>query len=116
MRVFLLLCLVFCLAFLCKGQTQYEGVASYYGEQFHGKQTASGQTFNQHALTAAHPTLPFGTKIRVTNIANNNSVVVTVNDRGPYAKDRIIDLSYEAARILGYVQRGLTYVKLEIIK
>lgn len=76
------------------------GKASWYGPGFHGKKTASGEIFNQNALTAAHPELPFGSKVKVTNLANGKKVVVTINDRGPYHDDRIIDLSQAAARKL----------------
>ena len=76
------------------------GKASWYGPGFHGKQTASGEIFNQNALTAAHPELPFGSQVQVTNLANGKKVVVTINDRGPYHEDRIIDLSLAAARKL----------------
>lgn len=76
------------------------GKASWYGPGFHGKKTASGEIFNQNALTAAHPELPFGSKVKVTNLANGKKVVVTINDRGPYHDDRIIDLSKAAARKL----------------
>jgi len=92
------------------------GKATYYGKKFHGRKTASGETFNMHALTAAHRKLRFGTKLRVTNLANGMSVVVRVNDRGPFVKGRIIDLSYGAAKKIGLVQSGVAKVKLEIVK
>ena len=92
------------------------GKASYYGKKFHGRKTASGETFNMYALTAAHRKLPFGTKVRVTHLANGRSVVVRINDRGPFVKGRIIDLSYGAAKKIGLVQSGVAKVKLEIVK
>ena len=91
------------------------GVASFYGPGFHGRTTASGETYDQEELTAAHPTLAFGSRVRVTNLANGESVVVRVTDRGPYARGRVIDLSVGAARELRFVQRGVTRVRLERI-
>ena len=91
------------------------GVASYYGDRFHGRRTASGQAFNMHAMTAAHKTLPFGTRVLVTNPSNGKSVTVTINDRGPYAHGRTIDLSKAAATEIGLVQRGHGTVELAII-
>jgi rare lipoprotein A len=91
------------------------GMASYYGLGFHGKKTASGERFNMYKLTAAHKSLPFGTRVRVTNLDNNKSVIVRINDRGPYAKGRIIDLSLAAARDIGMVKSGTARVRLEII-
>ena len=78
-----------------------KGVASWYGPGFHGKKTANGERFNTHTLTAAHKTLPFGTKVRVTNETTGKSVVVRINDRGPYAHGRVIDLSKAAAEAVG---------------
>jgi rare lipoprotein A len=89
------------------------GVASYYGKQYHGRKTASGERFNMHALTAAHRTLPFGTTLKVTNLNNERSVVVRVNDRGPFKRDRILDLSFEAARRLQMVTAGTARVRIE---
>jgi rare lipoprotein A len=89
-----------------------QGVASFYTE---GKQTASGEKFNTHELTAAHPTLPFGTKLRVTNVATGRSVTVRVNDRGPYVSGRVVDVSYAAAETLGMVGRGIAKVKLDVV-
>ena len=108
---FLLIVVAFCVSF---AQTEY-GVASYYGTQFHGRPTASGEKYNQFALTAAHKTLPLGTIVKVTNAQNNKSVYVKVNDRGPYIKGRIIDLSTKAAEMLGYRNKGTAYVKIEIV-
>jgi rare lipoprotein A len=89
------------------------GVASWYGPKFHGKLTASGEVFNQEKFTAAHQTLPWGSRVKVTNLANGKSVDVRINDRGPFGKSRIIDLSRAAARALGIVGRGLTTVRVE---
>ncbi len=85
-------------------------------QELHGRTTASGQKFNMWALTAAHKTLPFGTIVRVKNLENNKSVDVTINDRGPFKRGRIIDLSYEAARRLDFINNGLTKVEIRIIK
>ncbi|WP_298720378.1 septal ring lytic transglycosylase RlpA family protein [uncultured Oceanisphaera sp.] len=90
-----------------------QGMASYYGARHHGRKTASGEPFNQHALTAAHRTLPFGTRVRVTNLNNKKSVIVRINDRGPYAKGRIIDLSAQAARELNMIRAGVVPVRVE---
>jgi len=88
------------------------GVASFYSE---GQQTANGEKFNPDELTAAHPTLPFGTRLRVTNVATGRSVTVRINDRGPYVPGRIVDVSYSAAETLGIVDRGVAKVKLDVI-
>ncbi|MFO1039350.1 MAG: septal ring lytic transglycosylase RlpA family protein [Geminicoccaceae bacterium] len=93
-----------------------KGVASYYGEDFHGKKTASGEPFDQNAMTAAHPKLPLGTEVTVTNEATGKKVEVEINDRGPYADDREIDLSKGAARKLGITQQGVAEVKIEATK
>jgi rare lipoprotein A len=89
------------------------GQASWYGPGFHGKKTASGEIFDQGRLTAAHKTLPLGTKAKVTNLENGNSVEVEINDRGPYVGNRVIDLSRAAANALGFVESGLTLVRIE---
>ena len=94
-------------------QTASQGVASFYTE---GTQTASGEKFDTHDLTAAHPTLPFGTKLRVTNVASGQSVTVRVNDRGPYVPGRVVDVSYSAADALGMVGKGLAKVKLDVVQ
>ncbi|MCP1198946.1 septal ring lytic transglycosylase RlpA family protein [Notoacmeibacter sp. MSK16QG-6] len=86
------------------------GKASWYGPGFHGKKTASGERFNQNAMTAAHKTLPLGTKVRVTNKRNGRSIVVRINDRGPYAHGRVLDLSKGAASKLGFIRSGHTSV------
>ena len=90
-----------------------QGLASFYTE---GTRTANGEKFNTYALTAAHPTLPFGTHLRVTNVATGRSVTVRVNDRGPYVPGRIVDVSYSAAESLGMVGRGVAKVKLDVVR
>lgn len=95
-------------------QTSY-GVAAWYGKEFHGRETASGEIFDMYAYTAAHRELPFGTRVRVTNLRNGRHVVVRINDRGPFVRGRVIDVSYIAARDLGMLQTGLEDVRLEIV-
>lgn len=90
-----------------------EGVASYYANRFHGRPTASGELYDSAKLTAAHRTLPFGTKVKVTNLRNDKSVEVTINDRGPHHKNRIIDLSRTAAQKLGFINKGTARVRIE---
>ena len=97
-----------------KSQPYQVGTASWYGEYFQGKQTASGEPFDMQALTAAHPTLPLGTFVKVTNLRNGRAVVVRINDRGPVVEGRIIDVSYNAARVLGFKERGLQQVRLDL--
>ena len=96
-------------------KVQY-GKASYYAHKFNGRKTASGERFNMNAMTCAHPKLPFGTLVRVTNQGNGRSVVLRVNDRGPYKKGRIVDVSLAAAKKLGMMSRGTASVKLEVLK
>jgi rare lipoprotein A len=94
-------------------QVASRGLASFYTE---GTQTASGEKFDPHELTAAHPTLPFGTRLRVTNVASGRSVTVRVNDRGPFVPGRNVDVSYAAAERLGMVGRGVAKVKLDVVQ
>ncbi len=94
-----------------KRNTSY-GLASFY--KYDGE-TASGEKFDPNQLTAAHPTLPFGTRLRVTNVATKRSVTVRINDRGPYVRGRVVDLSYAAAETLGIVRRGVAKVKLSVV-
>lgn len=96
-------------------QTAY-GAASWYGPKFHGEPTASGERFDMNRLTAAHRTLPFGTRIRVINEANGEAVVVRINDRGPFAGKRIIDLSRKAAQAIGMLKSGVARVKIEVLE
>lgn len=90
-----------------------EGIASWYGPGFHGRKTASGERFDQNMLTAAHPTLPIPSYVRVTNLKNSKSVIVRINDRGPFHNNRIIDLSKAAAKKLGFIHAGTARVKIE---
>jgi rare lipoprotein A len=91
------------------------GTASWYGEYFEGRPTASGEPYNMHELTAAHPTLPLGSWVRVTNLHNGRMVYVRINDRGPIIPGRIIDLSYQAAQVLHFENQGLQRVRLDLI-
>lgn len=91
------------------------GKASWYGEKFHGKKTASGELFNMYDYTAAHPSYAFGTMLKVTNLSNNKSIKVRVTDRGPYADNRIIDISFQSAKEIGMVESGIAEVRVEKI-
>jgi rare lipoprotein A len=97
-----------------EGWTQ-DGIASWYGESYHGRQTASGEIYDMEAMTAAHRTLPFGTSVRVLNRDNGRSVVVRITDRGPYVGGRIIDLSRRAARELGMLESGVAPARITIV-
>jgi rare lipoprotein A len=99
-----------------KAKAYQVGTASWYGEDFDGKPTASGEEYDMYDMTAAHPTLPLGSYVRVTNLRNGRAVVVKVNDRGPIVEGRIIDLSYGAAQALQFQQHGLQKVRLDIVK
>ena len=92
------------------------GTASWYGSYFHGKDTASGEPYNMYDMTAAHPTLPLGSWVRVTNLHNGRAVTVRINDRGPIVPGRIIDVSYGAARALQFREKGLQRVRLDIVQ
>jgi len=92
-----------------------QGMASWYGADFHGKQTSSGEVYDMYQLTCAHNTLPLGTMVMVTNLENGKSVELKVNDRGPFVKGRIIDVSYAAARMLGMHEQGTAAVRVEVI-
>jgi rare lipoprotein A len=98
-----------------RGAAILHGIASWYGSMFNGRRTASGERFDMHALTACHPTLPFGSKVKVTNLDNRRSVVVRVTDRGDLLKGRVIDLSYEAAKELAMTKAGVAKVNLEVL-
>ncbi|SHL91860.1 rare lipoprotein A [Chitinophaga jiangningensis] len=100
----------------CSKKVTQSGKASYYADKFDGRKTASGETFHQNAMTAAHPSLPFGTRLKVTNLANGKTVKVRVNDRGPFAKGRIIDLSKKAAKKLGMISTGVATVEIKYKK
>ena len=97
-----------------EGRQLETGQASWYGKRYHGRTTASGAPFDMNAMTAAHKTLPFGTKVKVTNVANGREVTVTINDRGPFVAGRIIDLSRGAAAKLGFLDAGVTEVRVEV--
>jgi len=92
------------------------GIASWYGGEFHGRRTSNGEVYNMHELTAAHRALPFGTVVEITNLKNGRSVTVRINDRGPFVGNRIIDLSYAAARMLDMVGPGTIPVRLEVVQ
>ncbi len=92
------------------------GTASWYGDQFNGKKTANGEYYNMHSMTAAHPTLPLPSLVRVTNLRNGKSVIARVNDRGPFSKNRVIDVSEKAAIALDFKNKGTTEVKVEFLK
>jgi rare lipoprotein A len=94
----------------------FEGSASYYADKFEGRKTASGDLYIHNKYTCAHKTLPFGTKLKVTNLANNKSVIVTVNDRGPYTGSRLLDLSKSAAQEIKMVNQGVARVSIQIIR
>ena len=97
-----------------RSQPYQVGTASWYGEYFQGKQTASGEPYDMLDFTAAHPSLPLGTFVKVTNLRNGRAVIVRINDRGPVVDGRLIDVSYNAARALGFKERGLQKVRLDI--
>ncbi|MDJ0633897.1 MAG: septal ring lytic transglycosylase RlpA family protein [Xenococcaceae cyanobacterium MO_188.B29] len=94
----------------------FSGKASWYGPGFHGRFTANGERYNQYALTAAHRSLPFGTRVRVTNMNNGRSVVVRINDRGPFIRGRVIDLSTAAASNIGMIHHGVVPVRVQVIR
>ncbi len=112
-RFILKLMLLLALSPIC---AQEEGFASWYGWKFHGRQTANGEIFDMNKLTAAHKTLPFGTVIQVTNVQNDLSVIVRINDRGPFVEKRIIDLSKAAADAIGLSALGVAWVRLQLIE
>lgn len=109
---YMLLICIFSTTVVAQVQT---GKASFYADKFEGHPTASGEKYKHNKLTAAHRTLPFGTKIKVTNLANEQSVIVVINDRGPYVDGRVIDLSKKAAEELGFILQGLTDVTIEVV-
>lgn len=114
--VLLLVILITTVTTSCSRKITETGKASYYADSFDGKRTASGETFHQRELTAAHKTLPFGTRVTVINIANGKSVKVRINDRGPFAAGRIIDLSHKAAAKLGMLNTGVANVEVKYKK
>lgn len=114
MRIFLLTSALLFISLFSNAQIQ-TGKASFYADKFEGRSTASGEKYKHSKMTAAHKTLPFGTKVKVTNLANNESVEVVINDRGPYVEGRVIDLSKSAATKLGFVNLGVTDVTIEVV-
>jgi rare lipoprotein A len=96
-------------------ETYQIGVASWYGQEFQGNTTANGEVYDLNGFTAAHPTLPFGTTIRVTNLKNSKNILLRVNDRGPHIGRRLIDVSWAAAKRLGFVRSGTTPVRVEVV-
>ena len=114
MKKFLLLPLLLIGFGTLYGQLE-EGVASFYADKFEGRITANGEVYEHQLLTAAHKLLPFGTRVKVTNLKNNLSVIVKINDRGPFVAGRIIDLSKSAAEKLEFIREGITKVKLEVL-
>ncbi len=110
----LLVCFLFSLCFLCTAQKQ-QGKASFYSDKFKGRSTASGEKYDPMQLTAAHKKLPFGTCVLVTNLVNDSSIVLRINDRGPFVKGRIIDVSRAAAKKLGFYLNGITKVSVQIV-
>ncbi|WPQ64225.1 septal ring lytic transglycosylase RlpA family protein [Chitinophaga sancti] len=116
-RWMLVLCSTMLILFSsCSRKITESGKASYYADKFEGRKTASGSIFHQNKMTAAHRTLPFGTKVKVVNIANGRSVKVTITDRGPFAEGRVIDLSKKAAKKLGMISTGLAPVEIKYKK
>ena len=109
------LVLCFCLASLVYGQNEQYGIASYYADRFEGLKTASGELYCQDSLTAAHPNLPFGTMVKVTNLKDDLVVVVKINDRGPNIPGRIIDLSRKAMMLINGTYQGVIEVKVEVL-
>ena len=98
------------------GSHQLSGIASYYADEFHGRLTSSGERYDMHELTAAHRTLPFGTRVLVRNLSNGLAISVRINDRGPFKDDRVIDLSLEAAKKIGMIGPGTAPVELEVVE
>ena len=99
-----------------KSKKVYKGISSFYGPKFHGKLTANGEIFDMYGVTAAHKEFPFNTVVRVTNDKNGKSLLIRINDRGPYIAGRILDCSFGAAKKLGFVGEGTTSVKIEVIE
>jgi len=119
MKTFLALCTLLLLGVevgYCQGTFVQEGTASYYGQALHGRHTASGERYSKYKLTAAHRTLAFGTRVKITNLKNGKSVIVRINDRGPSSKKRIIDISTAAAKKLGMIRAGTAKVRIERIE
>ena len=111
----IILSLIFCFSQISNAAPPEKGLASYYSDNYHGRKTANGERYDKNKLTAAHKTLPFGTKVRVYNPSNKKSVVVVINDRGPYVKGRIIELSRKAAQEINLIKAGVTKVEVTIL-
>jgi rare lipoprotein A len=109
---------IFGVSYIPQNYEDYQeiGTASWYGDDFHGKATANGEVYNMQSMTAAHPTLPLPSLVRVTNLRNNKSVIVRVNDRGPFARNRVIDVSEKAADFLEFKNQGTTQVKVQLLR
>ena len=112
----IMLVLAFMLPVAVNAAVVQEGEASYYSDKLHGNKTASGEIYDMNKLTAAHKKLPFNTIVEITNLTNQNKVIVRINDRGPFVKNRIIDLSYKAAKRLGMEKKGTSPVSIKIVK
>ena len=117
LKILFAVCYIFAMSFLIpnEGYALIKKKASYYGMDFFGKRTANGETYNPYDMTAAHKTLPFGTKVKVTNLENGKKVIVRINDRGPYVEGRNIDLSIAAAKQLDMIKDGVAQVKIEVL-
>lgn len=116
-----LLMLSMCIIFIAQNpsiaqKVKTVGVASFYADKFVGRTTANGDKYKHNKLTAAHKTLPFGTKVKVTNLSNKKTVIVVINDRGPFVKGRIIDLSKSAAKKLDFIDKGITKVSIKVLQ
>ena len=99
-----------------KSKTIFKGVSSYYGKDFHGKLTANGEVFDMYGITAAHKTIPLNTVVRVTNLDNDKSIILRINDRGPYIEGRMLDCSYGAAKKLGFINAGMANIEMKVIE
>jgi rare lipoprotein A len=113
---FILFFFMLFLLLYCGSGSQLQGIASWYGEEWHGKKTANGEIYDMYSMTAAHKTLPFGTIVKVKDLDSGKEVVVRINNRGPFIKGRVIDLSYAAAQKLDILDKGITPCKITIIK
>lgn len=113
---FILFFFMLFLLLYCGSGSQLKGIASWYGEEWHGKKTANGEIYDMYSMTAAHKTLPFGTIVRVKDLDSGKDVVVRINNRGPFIKGRVIDLSYAAAQKLDILDKGITPCKIFILK
>ena len=116
MAIVLLFSIIFCNICISQQRHTEEGIASYYHHRFHGKATASGELYDKDKFTGAHKKLPFGSKVKVTNLANQKSVVVIINERGPYTPGRVIDISYAAAERIDMIKQGVAKVRVETLE